>query len=980
MVQRLLDYLRGAPGECFAVVVLLAIQAVLLAYSATRHSPTHLEPPFLAAGVSHWELGRFELYRVNPPLPRMIAALPVLAVGCKTDWSGFITSPSSRSEYKVGTDFVKANGERTQYLIVLARWACIPFALLGGFFAYRWGQELYGGRAGLLALFLYVFEPNLLAHSELVTPDAACISFGLMSGYLFWRWLRQPDWSRTVLAGLALGLAVMAKFTWLLLFGLWPLIALFYFFRVPSSVSRKSCDTADAESCHGLAAPLHSVRRNVDLMLKMLAIAAIALCTINTFYVFDGVGKPLEDYTFNSKLFAGSDGGELAGNRFRHSWLGKTPMPFPEQFLLGIDLQQKDFESINIPSYFRGAWSDRGFFWYYLYGLLVKVPLPIWAIFAFVCIQRAIDLLRPRSSAALTSYSWRDELPLLIPSAALLLTASLQTAYSHHFRYVFASLALILIFLGSALAANSRRGQQVFSISALCLTVIGTLWIYPHQLSYFNELVSTGNANYRPLLGSSCDWGQNLAELERFRVSHPEKPLKLVTTPLSAANSLLSKDISIDVPPFQSTHVIDWFDSLPDCFVAIDISVFRSDGRLQTTLMTSVGGSKNTPPFEQIRDIPPDYWIGNTLLIYDRDSLRQELGASVVIESTTISQLRSRPLLFTKRPTASSPERVHALEQAASLLQSKNKRVAASNSLHLLTALQSNCGTADDCTLRTSLLNSFLDVRHGENQFGSPPFTETRFGLRPNLASRSSAESHDGQSLAVFAQLDLSMDTTISGDFQKEHSIRSLMADLIASFSRDQREVEFAASAFAAYLPPFRQWRNKWGHVSSFDDLCDELLTRDLSKSSCCGCHVLESLIAIRQIHRDYAPILSDEVFRRVDDRVNELTARALAAQCPDGSWTAKWHNERSQTTIADVPLDERLLATSHLLHVLLNVPQDAIAAREAAERARAWLKRTVDMISGDDNFIVANLCPYTHAFQAMGEMGAGLKEERGSP
>ena len=84
---RMGTWLLSARGQTISVLVLLATQAGLLAYSATRHSPTHLEPAFLAAGISHWQFGRFELYRVNPPLVRMGAALSVLAMGCETDWS-----------------------------------------------------------------------------------------------------------------------------------------------------------------------------------------------------------------------------------------------------------------------------------------------------------------------------------------------------------------------------------------------------------------------------------------------------------------------------------------------------------------------------------------------------------------------------------------------------------------------------------------------------------------------------------------------------------------------------------------------------------------------------------------------------------------------------------------------------------------------------------------------------------------------------
>jgi hypothetical protein len=62
---------------------LLAVQAALLAWSAYIHSPTTDEIAYLPAGISHWQFGRFELYRANPPLVRMVAALPVLPRGTK---------------------------------------------------------------------------------------------------------------------------------------------------------------------------------------------------------------------------------------------------------------------------------------------------------------------------------------------------------------------------------------------------------------------------------------------------------------------------------------------------------------------------------------------------------------------------------------------------------------------------------------------------------------------------------------------------------------------------------------------------------------------------------------------------------------------------------------------------------------------------------------------------------------------------------
>src|SRR5262245_20379494 len=71
------------------IAALLALHGGLLAWSATCHSPNVNEPSHLAAGISHWQMGNFELYRVNPPLVQMVAALPALAVGARTDWSHF---------------------------------------------------------------------------------------------------------------------------------------------------------------------------------------------------------------------------------------------------------------------------------------------------------------------------------------------------------------------------------------------------------------------------------------------------------------------------------------------------------------------------------------------------------------------------------------------------------------------------------------------------------------------------------------------------------------------------------------------------------------------------------------------------------------------------------------------------------------------------------------------------------------------------
>lgn len=59
---------RSAPKRrCRLVALLLLTHGALLAFGAWTHSPTWDEIGHLAAGISHWRLGGFDLYRVNPP-------------------------------------------------------------------------------------------------------------------------------------------------------------------------------------------------------------------------------------------------------------------------------------------------------------------------------------------------------------------------------------------------------------------------------------------------------------------------------------------------------------------------------------------------------------------------------------------------------------------------------------------------------------------------------------------------------------------------------------------------------------------------------------------------------------------------------------------------------------------------------------------------------------------------------------------------
>lgn len=410
------------------VAVLLVIHACLLAFSATRHSPTLNEPGHLVAGLSHWKFGRFELYRVNPPLVRMVAALPVMAVGYEEDWSGFYEKPGARPVFEMGADFIKANGENSIWLFTIARWACIPFSLTGGLFCFFWSRELWGHNlAGSISLTLWCFEPNILAHGELITPDCAATSFGLGAAYFFWRWLKKPTWQRAGLAGLLCGLAQLSKMTWIILFGMWPLLWLFWIF----------CSKPQAQQ------PLSSQTGFKTQILQLCSILLLSLYLLNLGYGLDDVFTPLKEYTFISSAFTGLEESGEQGNRFRGTIMESIPVPLPKQYLLGVDVQKHDFEDYGQPSYLRGEWKDGGWWYYYLYAFAVKTPHGTQLLLLLALIS--LWLLR-RSTHRI--WQWPSLVILLMPAILIFVLVSAQLEFNHHFRYVLPSFGFLFVLAG----------------------------------------------------------------------------------------------------------------------------------------------------------------------------------------------------------------------------------------------------------------------------------------------------------------------------------------------------------------------------------------------------------------------------------------------------------------------------------------------------------------------------------------------------
>src|SRR5262249_58186791 len=109
--------------------------------------------------------------------------------------------------------------------------------------------------------------------------------------------------------------------------------------------------------------------------------------------------RPLGDFQFVSRLFGGTPSNGAAafhhgssGNRFADLVIGGLPIPVPADYLIGIDMQKREFES-GFRSYLHAEMRYHRLCYYYFYALAVKIPLALWGLIGWNILWTAANLL-----------------------------------------------------------------------------------------------------------------------------------------------------------------------------------------------------------------------------------------------------------------------------------------------------------------------------------------------------------------------------------------------------------------------------------------------------------------------------------------------------------------------------------------------------------------------------------------------------------
>jgi hypothetical protein len=392
------------------------------------------------------------------------------------------------------------SGEIQNYLekIQVGRFATVIFSALLGYLVFYWSKTLYGFIPGLFSLFLYIFDPNIIAHSQLVTTDIYAALMILLAMFTFWRFSNNPTWKTGFIAALTLGIAQLAKYTCAYLYPIFLIVILVRQIPRLREFNRDSWRT--------------ELRSSLASFIKYCALfVAVSLVVINIGFLFNDTGTPLGEYEFDSDLFNGIQ------STFEP--FANIPVPVPYPYLQGLDaVSYKERTGAYYGrTYLMGELHQaEGFPGYYFIASIFKVPI---AIQVLIVGSIAYYFVHYKKYKFL-----ENEVYFLAPILFFILYFNFLFRAQIGFRFILVIFPLLYTFMGK-LAQNflNFHKRSKFALLLLLGYLVGSVLSYhPHYLTYFSEFVGERKFAYKYLADSNLDWGQSEFYLEQYLDEHPD--------------------------------------------------------------------------------------------------------------------------------------------------------------------------------------------------------------------------------------------------------------------------------------------------------------------------------------------------------------------------------------------------------------------------------------------------------------------------
>jgi len=490
------------------LLVLIFVTALL---SMAGDSLTFDELAHIGAGYSYLTKQDYRMNPEHPPLIKDLAAIPLLFLNLNfpedsSNWKQEV-APAWWIQFDFGNDLLYKSGNNPVFITFLSRIPMILLLIAFGWFLFRWARELGGNFVAILTLALFSFSPTLIAHGRLVTTDVGA-AFGLVFSTYFWlKFLKNPVKKNIIIAGLAFGLALLIKFSLVLLVPYFLILSFFYSRFFPD---------------------MQIGKMRTSIKYFILAMAAgitgffFVVWPVYQYHIWNyPVDHQVRDTTSNIALKP------FTALRSIDIWMADKPglRPFA-QYFEGV-LMATQRVSYGNTVYFLGKIAASGWWYYFPIIYITKEPLALFfLIIIAICgaiwkfplkkenIHQKIVVLVKNNFTVFA----------LLIFLAILWTTAIVGKLNIGIRHLMPTIPLVylLVSLGLKNAIEKIETPKLKSAALLLISLLfiwygaSSLSAFPYYLSYYNELAGGTDNGYKIAVDSNYDWGQDFYRLVKF--------------------------------------------------------------------------------------------------------------------------------------------------------------------------------------------------------------------------------------------------------------------------------------------------------------------------------------------------------------------------------------------------------------------------------------------------------------------------------
>jgi 4-amino-4-deoxy-L-arabinose transferase-like glycosyltransferase len=385
---------------------------------------------------------------------------------------------------------------------------------------------LYGVLPGFLALVLFVFDPNIIAHSRLITTDIYATGMVALTIYTFWLFSKHRNWKFAILSATALGVSQLAKYTSAYLYPILAVIVLVRDFRLWGKILRER--------------DIQKAWRHIKTgMVNVLFFLLVSVLIINIGFLFNKTFTPIKDYAFRSELFQSIQA--------KLTPIGFLPVPTPYPYLDGLDWVQsreRSGEGYGRLYLLGELRQGEGFKGYYIIASLLKTPIASQII---VLLAIGVYLINRKDYQF-----FENEVFLFVPIVFFFYYFNFIFRAQIGIRFYLVIFPFLYVFSGGLVKNwHNFKSRSKFGLVCLLIYLIGSvIGAYPHYIPYFNELIGDQKNAYKYLVDSNLDWDQALGIRDQYLLDNPEaifepsRPTfgRIIVSPNNLVGILLHKD------------------------------------------------------------------------------------------------------------------------------------------------------------------------------------------------------------------------------------------------------------------------------------------------------------------------------------------------------------------------------------------------------------------------------------------------------